>query len=138
MSNLESVLATYNLLSNDSALTALVGGRIFPQRAPNDANPTCVIYTEISVTPLGIVQGFAKNESARMQIDCYGATQAEAGAISRAVRNAMQPSLPGTFGGVNVQTIELDTRISNIDDNADNEGYYRITMDFLIYYKRNA
>lgn len=137
MSNLESVQATYNLLSTSTALSSIVGTRIYPQRAPNNAFPTCVIYTEISVTPYGIVQGFAKNESARMQIDCYGATQQEAGAISVAVRNAMQPTLPGTFGGVNVSTIELDGRISNIDDNAGDEGYYRITMDFLIYYKRN-
>ena len=137
INNTESTVIIYALLSSSSELAALVGDRIFPMRAPQNANPNCITFMEISVSPVGI-KGYAKNEQARVQIDVFAPTQSNAGHIAKLVRKAMEPVLPATIGGVFTQVVEFDDQQNMIEESAEDTGMYRISQDYLIYYNRTA
>jgi hypothetical protein len=132
--NIETNLITYAILSASTELNALVSNRIYPMRAPQNANPNCITYLEISIVSVGI-KSRHKNEKSRVQIDVFSETQSNAGAIAKAVKRAMLgQSLPGTFGGVYTQTIEFDDQQNFIEEAAEDRGMYRISQDYLIYY----
>ena len=133
---MKAINAIYNILSNNSALTAVVSTRINPLRIPQGSSFPAISYQLISVIPNPSKSGASKSDFARVQINSFGTTYQSAVQVADLVRLAMEKTLPATFNSVVVQSCEFDSEVHMTDDNADYEGVYHIAQDYIINYTR--
>jgi hypothetical protein len=80
----------YAQLSGDSALTALVGQRIFPLLIPQDVTRPALAYQSISVFNPLLHDGAAPMRRVRMQISIVADTFTKALAVRDSVYEALQ------------------------------------------------
>lgn len=133
---MKAINAIYNILSNNSALTAVVSTRINPLRIPQGSSFPAISYQLISVIPNPSKSGASKSDFARVQINSFGTTYQSAVQVADLVRLAMEKTLPATFNSVVVQSCEFDSEVHMTDDNADYAGVYHIAQDYIINYNR--
>lgn len=133
---MKAVKAIYNILSNNSAVTALVSTRINPLRIPEKSPLPAIAYQLVNNTGHASKSGYSHTDFARLQVMCVADTYAGSIALSEAVREAMQISTPATFNGVKVQVIEYDGEVHLPDDNAGFAGVSTVAMDFIINFTR--
>ena len=81
--------AVYRILSAASPVTAIVSGRIFPDRASN-ATPPYVIYSRVSGVAEPILEGGTALDRYRVQVDCYALTKTAAKTLGLACRTAIE------------------------------------------------
>ena len=128
---------TYNILSTNAALTALISTRLNPVRIPQGSSFPAVSYNLVSEVPNPTKSGHSRTEFARVQVNAYGNTLASAEAVASAIRTAFEAvTLPGTFNGIKCQTIEYDGENQTADDQAAFAGLYQISQDYLINFTR--
>ena len=78
-------------LSADSGITALVGGRIFPVIAPEDAALPRITYVVVAGEPQVSLDGFTSNTTRYVvQVDCWARSFNAAAALALAVRNRLK------------------------------------------------
>jgi hypothetical protein len=126
--------ALYNILSSNSALTAVVGNRINPLRIPETSALPAIAYQIVSNRGNMTKSGPSKSDFTRVQVMIVGTTYASVTQVGELVRNAMEVQTPNVFNGVTVQVIEYDGEVHLADDNAGFAGVYTIGMDFIINY----
>jgi hypothetical protein len=127
----------YNILSNNSALTALVSTRLSPIRIPQESAFPAIAYNLVSVIASPTNTSHSRTDFARVQVSSFGTTFASATAVAAAVRTALEAvSLPGTFNGAKCQTIEFDGEVHLAEDEAGFAGIYHVAQDFIINYTR--
>lgn len=112
-----------------AAVTALVGGRIYPVRAPEGAATPFLVYQRISALPrisaFGVDAGIAQP---RFQVTAWAATYAAAKGAATAVRQALQ-RYRGTVLGVEI----LDVFVELDEDLRDDEAkLYGALTDFRV------
>jgi len=132
----KAIKAIYNILSNNSGVTALVSSRINPLRIPEKSPLPAIAYQLVNNTGNASKSGFSHSDFARVQVMSVATSYAGAIALSEAVREAMQIATPATFNGVKVQVIEYDGEVHLADDNAGFAGVSTIAMDFIINFTR--
>lgn len=133
---MKAINAVYNILSNNSALTAVVSTRINPLRIPQGSSFPAISYQLVSVVPHPSKSGPSESDFARIQINSFGLTYQSAVQVADLVRLAMEKTLPATFNSVFVQTIEYDGEAHLSEDNADFAGVFHIAQDYIINYNR--
>lgn len=133
---MKAVTALYNILSSNSALTAVVGNRINPLRIPETSALPAIAYQVVSNRGNMTKSGTSHSDFTRVQVMIVATTYASAIAVGDLVRNAMEVTTPATFNGVRVQVIEYDGEVHLADDNAGFAGVSTIGMDFIINYTR--
>ena len=79
----------YTRLSTDSAVKALVGTRIYPLAAPQDAAMPNIAYQRISGVPAIAHTGTSHMERVRIQMTCMAATYAGVKALAAAVKTSL-------------------------------------------------
>lgn len=127
----------YNILSNNSALTALVSSRINPIRIPQESAFPAIAYNLVSVIASPTNTSHSRTDFARVQVSSFGTTFASATAVAAAVRTALEAvSLPGTFNGAKCQAIEFDGEVHLAEDEAGFAGIFHVAQDFIINYTR--
>jgi hypothetical protein len=127
----------YNILSNNSALTALVSSRINPIRIPQESAFPAIAYNLVSVIASPTNTSHSRTDFARVQVSSFGTTFADATAVASAVRTALEAvSLPGTFNSTYCQAIEFDGEVHLAEDEAGFAGIYHVAQDFIINYIR--
>lgn len=99
--------AVYRILAASSPVTALVAGRVYPDRASSAALPY-VVYSRVSGVPDLLIEGGASFDRYRVQVDCYAATKTAARALAIAVRAAIEAE--GYCIGVNPSNFKEDTK----------------------------
>lgn len=140
MPSLESELKTY--LLTKSAITDLVGSgssaRIFEDRPRQNRDTPFVVITTfdgVSTEHIGGISGLARN---RVQIDCHGATSAEAYTLAEAVRLAPLQMFRGTMGStyVNSVTSEFGYRKFSYEKakGSDTQVFVR-SRDYIVFYQ---
>lgn len=72
-------------LEADAGLSALVGARVYPLLAPNDATYPLVVYQVVSEVPVG--SGSPRCEDVRVQLSAYGTSYASMAAVKNALKN---------------------------------------------------
>jgi hypothetical protein len=132
----KAVKALYNILSSNSALTAVVGSRINPLRIPETSALPAIAYQVVSNRGNMTKSGPSHSDFTRVQVMIVATTYASAIAVGDLVRNAMEVTTPATFNGVPVQVIEYEGEVHLADDNAGFSGVSTIGMDFIINYTR--
>ena len=127
----------YNILSNNSALTALVSSRINPIRIPQESAFPAIAYNLVSVIASPTNTSHSRTDFARVQVSSFGTTFADATAVASAVRTALEAvSFPATFNSVYCQAIEFDGEVHLAEDEAGFAGIYHVAQDFIINYTR--
>lgn len=79
----------YQLLSNDAAVTAEVGTRIYPALAAQQPTLPFITYEVIQVTPSDTKDGSSTLDEVRAEVVIYAATYGAAAALSEKVRTAL-------------------------------------------------
>lgn len=98
-----------------TAVTDLVGARIYPLRAPEGVTPPFLVYQRIAATretAFGANPGIAR---ARIQLTAWGPTYASAKAVATAVRQALE-RFRGTVLGVEFLDVFVETDADLRDD----------------------
>ena len=127
--------AIFNILSNDSDVTALTSTRIFPMVARVETAFPFVIYDVTGQTPTDYKQGVSSLDTTSVMVSCYSETYSEACDLADKVRTALDRK-SGTFNGVVVQSIKYDGYndffdVDSYDNSATNgKGVFRKALDF--------
>lgn len=123
---IESALVT--LLESASAVTALVGMRIYPAVIPQGVAQPSLAYWRVSTARQQLFDGPHSTAAPRYQIDAQAADYTTARQLAEAVREALN-GYRGTLGGEVVHHITLQ----NEQDIYDSEtGAYRVALDFIV------
>ena len=89
--SIESTL--YDALQNDAGVTALVGARVYPQVAPDNAAVPYITYQVIVGTAFNLIAGAPDAERKVIQVNCISNSYANAKAISEACKAAINVSI---------------------------------------------
>jgi hypothetical protein len=100
--------AVFRILSAASPVSAIVSGRIFPDRS-NGAVAPYVIYSRIAGVADNLLEGGATHDRIRIQVDCYAATKTAAKALGLACRNALEAELLNL--GANPSNFDESTKL---------------------------
>ena len=102
--------AIYSILTGDSAVSALVGNRIYPQIAAQGAAFPFIVYVLQDTSPSDTKSGVSTLDEVRYDIVVASESYAEASDLTNKVRTALD-RYTGTVSGVvidSIQFIDLD------------------------------
>ena len=106
-------------LKNDTEVSALVGGKIYPLLAPQNVSNPYIVYHVISDNSNQCISGDINQNEARFQIDVWSTKYSEVEAIKEAVISAL-------IG------FKSSNSISAMDDYESETKLYRKIIDFKI------
>ncbi|WP_340109461.1 DUF3168 domain-containing protein [Pikeienuella sp. HZG-20] len=118
------------LLLADGAVAALAGGRVDWGETRQSAGRPYAVLTLIGGAPGRTQSGPDGLFQGRVQIDCAAETYAEAKALSRAVRGALDGRSAGGFQGIFLSA-ERDGRDAEVAD-----ALFGVSLDFLIAWSK--
>lgn len=110
--------AIYSLLVNDSAVSAVVGTRIYPELAEEGASAPYVVYSVVSNTPSDTKDGTPIDE-AQLEIFSVGNTYAAANDLADKVRAALDRKSQIVVGTVTVQSIHYTNEVVEVSEKRD-------------------
>ena len=110
--------AIYSLLVNDSAVSAVVGTRIYPELAEEGASAPYVVYSVVSNTPSDTKDGTPIDE-AQLEIFSVGNTYAAANDLADKVRAALDRKSQIVVGTVTVQSIQYTNEVVEVSEKRD-------------------
>lgn len=102
--------AIYSILTGDSAVSALVGNRVYPQIAAQGAAFPFIVYVLQDTSPSDTKSGVSTLDEVRYDIVVASETYAEASDLTNKIRTALD-RYTGTVSGVvidSIQFIDLD------------------------------
>lgn len=102
--------AIYSILTGDSAVSALVGNRVYPQIAAQGAAFPFVVYVLQDTSPSDTKSGVSTLDEVRYDIVVASESYAEASDLTNKIRTALD-RYTGTVSGVvidSIQFIDLD------------------------------
>lgn len=123
-------LALYTLLSEDAAVSALAGNRIYPLRAPDRVALPYLTYQRISGARWRSIDGPSGMAQPRIQVDVWADRYDVSKSVAGAVRNALD-GWRGTVAGVRVGGIALEGDQDLFEDEVD-PPLYRVSLDFIV------
>mgnify|MGYP003146824997 FL=1 len=123
-------LAIYNILTDNGEVDAIVSGRVFPNVAPQTSTFPFIIYDVEGEDPNDTKDGVSTLDVDNITVSCYSKTYNEASDLALKIRTALDRQ-SGTFGGVNIQSIQYDGYNDIFDDNHE-DGVYRKAIDFNV------
>jgi hypothetical protein len=135
---MKAINAVYNILSNNAALTAVVGSNINPLRIVQGVAYPGITIRVSSVTPHPSKTGYSLTDWATVEINIFATTYTQAVEISELVRNAMEVDPAQVFNQVFVWLVEYTGESHMSDDNAEEYGVYNIIQDYTVSYNRVA
>jgi hypothetical protein len=109
----------FSLLTTSTTITATMGNRVYPVRAPQNVASPYAVYQRISGGQQNGLSGYLTLENPRIQIDVYSTSYSQVKTLSESVQTQMATS-----------TAFKNTLINDSDLFEDELNVYRITMDF--------
>lgn len=110
--------AIYNILSNATLVTNLVGTKIFPEIAPPDINPPYIVYSVVSNQPTEIKENGNQLDTASVEIYSFETSYVKAVDLGVLVRTYLDRKR-GTFGGVLIQSVEYTNEQMDVNEKRD-------------------
>jgi Protein of unknown function (DUF3168) len=122
-------------LKADSAVTAIVAGRVYPMIAPQSAAMPRVTYTIVSTDIDQILTGPSGLRITRMQIDNRATSYAQAKSLADLVRAALD-NLSGLIDSTDIQTVQVQTLIDNYEQPTDGDqiGTYNVVLELVTHH----
>jgi hypothetical protein len=96
-------------LAASSAVTTIVGTRIYQTVAPQDAALPYIVWMVVSGSPGNNLSDLPDYDDQRVQVDCYSANQAQARQLGEAARYAIEAQTHIVFGPWS--DFEADTKL---------------------------
>ena len=106
------------MLVNDSAVSAIVGTRIYPELAEEGASAPYIVYSVVSNTPSDTKEGTPIDE-AQLEIFSVGNTYAAANDLADKVRAALDRKSQVVVGTVTVQSIHYTNEVVEVSERRD-------------------
>jgi Protein of unknown function (DUF3168) len=132
---MEEALRAYLLA--DTALTALLAGRIYWVQAPQGSVYPCIGMTRISGTRDMVMTGPSGLVESRIQFDC-DATGDTPYTSSKTVARALRDRLSGfrgVQGGLVFDGCTLEAERDLFEDGTTTDKIFRTSLDFMIWHK---
>lgn len=104
-------IAIFNILTNASAVTDIVGSQIFPDMATQQATYPFIVYEINSTTSTETKDGPSKLDEVTVNVMSYSNSYQQAQELAAKVRTALDRTR-GTFEGVEVQSIQFENSFS--------------------------
>lgn len=123
--------ALFSKLTNESAITDLVGTRVYPLTLPQNPTYPAMTYQQISKVWGKTHQGAGDMGWPRFQFDCYGTSYSAAKGVANALRQTID-GFSGTVATVDVCAIFF---VNEVDDFNDEVGVYRVAADYRVIYR---
>ena len=124
--------AIYSILTGDSAVSALVGSRVYPQIAAQGAAFPFVVYLVNDLTPSDTKSGVSTLDEVRYEVLAIAETYAEAADLNEKIRTALD-RYTGTVSGVVIDSIQFTELEVDFDDNSET---YIANSEYVIRVKR--
>jgi hypothetical protein len=125
----------YSILSNATGVTSLVGSRLNPVRIPQESTFPAISYNLVSLVANPTNSGHSRTEFARVQVNIYATSFADAIELSGQVRAAFDDAVtPDLFNECYLQRVEFDGENHTADDVAAFAGLYQVSQDYLLNY----
>jgi hypothetical protein len=125
----------YQRLTSQTAVSSLIGQRVFPLIAPTGTPLPLVVFQRTGVERPQSLAGNVGNPVVTMQLTTYGTSYTSVKSIARAVRLAVD-GWTGTTASVTIQRTTLQTEADGVDMPADDQmlPYYNVqqTYEFRI------
>lgn len=120
-------IGVVSLLEANSALTALIGTRLYPVLLPEVATYPCVTYNVVSSTN---DYTFETKEISRKRIDfnCFGETYIDCKAVKQALRNVVDGYVGTLTDGTRVLGTFSGTELDFFEDHA---RVYRVLAEYI-------
>jgi len=127
--------ALYSRLKNNPGVSAIVGARVYPQKASQGVVLPCVVYQRVGTSGRALHHSGTTNSAlSRFQIDCWAKTPTAALQLSEAVLGCLH----GWAGTEGSETIYY-SQVVNTQDAFDlDTGEYVIPVDVEIFHKEIA
>jgi len=122
--------AVYAILTEDAAVGALVGTRVYPQAIPQDVGLPATAYARISTKRVKRHGGSSGLKRARVQVNSTAREYDEAKAVAAAVCGALD-GVQRTVAGIWVQGSWAE---GEGDEYAEGDGLHGVRQDFMIWY----
>jgi hypothetical protein len=121
-----------------SAVSTIVGQRMYPDALKVNATIPAIVYYTISTDRDHSVAGLTKAAHARIQLDCYASTRLGASALSKAIRETGIDAYRGvttgyTFCGVGFD--DGDEYLQEPPTDGNQEHRYIVSFSCLVHYK---
>jgi hypothetical protein len=118
-------------LRSTPGVSALVGSRIYPARAPQGTTAAYVVYDLLGGENVSAHDGFGGLRSGRISFACCAPKYGEAKAVAEAVRLALA-GWRGTLGGLDVS---IPQAFEDEDLWDDTLSLYVIVVDFELFWR---
>jgi len=105
--------AIYSMLKDDSAVSALVGTRIYPELAEEGAVTPYVVYSVVSNTPVDTKES-APVDEAQLEVFSVADTYAAANDLADKVRAALSRQSRTVFSTVTVQSVRYTNEVTEV------------------------
>lgn len=105
--------AIYSMLKDDSAVSALVGTRIYPELAEEGAATPYVVYSVVSNTPID-TKDSAPVDEAQLEVFSVADTYAAANDLADKVRAALSRQEKVVYDTVTVQSIKYTNEVTEV------------------------
>jgi hypothetical protein len=125
----------FQRLTSQTAVSSLVGSRVFPLIAPTGTPLPLVVYQRTAVDRPRSLTGNVGNPVVTLQLTSYDTSYTNVKSIARAVRLALD-NWTGTTAGVTIQRTSLQSEADGVDLPQDDQmlPFYSVvqTFDFRI------
>jgi hypothetical protein len=121
----------FQRLTSQTAVSSLIGSRVYPLIAPQGTPLPLVVYQRTGVERPQSLAGNVGNPLVTLQLTTYGTSYTSVKTIARAVRIAID-GWTGTTAGVTIQRSTLQTEADGVDMPADDQmlPYYSVQQSF--------
>lgn len=116
------------LLSAESAVTDIVGDRIFPDMAPQGVKGDYVVFQEVTTTPTDTKGSVSRLDEERWQVDGYCKDDETRDNLQAAIRLALDYK-SGSIAGHNIDRIRFLNKNGGFDDGGEK---FRTSQDFKL------
>lgn len=119
-----------------SALTALVGNRVYYDDEPQNSDLPCVVIIYVSDVLLHTMDGQSETEQPMIQLTAKAETRKQARAVSKQIEAALCDYV-GTMSGLTVQYITLENRLPGKEVSSDGlREVHLVDLEFQIIFNK--
>jgi len=99
--------AIYGILSGATGVTNLIGTRIYPDIAPQNAAYPFVLYSIEGTDPSDTKDGASSLDVVEFTVTVFSESYDNMSSIAAATRTALDAKAPGAYGGITLQSIRF-------------------------------
>jgi RNase P/RNase MRP subunit POP5 len=114
-----------------SAVTALVGQRVYPEQLPQKPTLPAITYSQVSAVRVRDLSGPAGKARRRISFSCWATTHDMAHQVADALRQSIDPFY-GDMHGASIHSIILENEFDLFEEETGTVGLYRVIQDYII------